>query len=83
MDRGRQPKVVVFTTPTCPWCRATKRYLREKGIRFYEVDVSKDSRALKDMVRKTGQTGVPVILVNNRPVVGFNRPKLDRLLGLK
>ncbi len=83
MAGARQKKVVIFTTPTCSWCRATKRYLREKGIRFYEVDVTKDKHGLKDMIRRTGQTGVPVILIDNRPIIGFDRPKIDRLLGLK
>ena len=79
----RQPKVVIFTTPTCPWCRAAKQYFREKKIRFIEVDVTRDKHGLKDMQRLTGQTGVPVILINGRPIVGFDRPKIERLLGLK
>ena len=83
MADNKRLKVVIFTTPTCSWCRATKRYLREHGIRFHEVDVSKDQAGLKDMMRRTGQSGVPVILVNNRPVVGFDRPKLNKLLGLR
>jgi len=76
-------KVVIFTTPTCSWCRTVKRYLREKGIRFYEVDITKNQAGMRDMVRRTGQSGVPVTLVNNRPVIGFDRPKLDKLLGLR
>ena len=84
-DRGsgsREPRVVVFSTPTCPHCRNAKRYLRKKGIRFKDVDVSRDRRAAKDLVRISGQQGVPVIQINGRTVVGFNRPKIDRLLGL-
>jgi glutaredoxin 3 len=78
-----QPKVVIFTTPTCSFCNAAKRYFREKRIRFTDVDVSRDRRAAQDMVRKTGQTGVPVILINNRPIVGFNKPKINRMLNIK
>ncbi len=78
----RQPKVIVFSTPTCSFCNAAKRYFREKKIRFTDVDVSRDQRAARDMQRKTGQTGVPVILINNRPIVGFDKPKINRMLGI-
>jgi len=47
------------------------------------VDISRDSKAAQDVVRKTGQTGVPVILINNKPVVGFNKKEIDRMLGIK
>lgn len=77
-------KVIVFTTPTCQFCNAAKRYLREKKISFKEVDVSKDQSALRDMMRRTGgNTGVPVILINNRPIIGFDRAQIDKLLNLK
>lgn len=78
----RQPRVVVFSTPTCPHCRSAKRYLKQKGVRYTDVDVSRDERAARDMQRISGQQGVPVITVGGRPVVGFDRRKLDRLLGL-
>jgi glutaredoxin len=60
-----------------------KRYLRERGIKFRDVDVSRDAAAARDMVRRSGQQGVPVIDINGKIVVGFDRPKIDRLLGLK
>ncbi|GAP07950.1 MAG TPA: NrdH-redoxin [Anaerolinea thermolimosa] len=77
-----QPRVIVFTTPTCTYCNATKRYLREKGVRFKEVDVSRDPAAARDMVRRSGQMGVPVLDIGGKIVVGFDRPKIDRFLGL-
>ncbi len=73
--------VIVFTTPTCSWCKKVKTYLKEKQIRYKEVDVSKDERAMKDMVRKSGQMGVPQLWINNRPVVGFDKAKIDRLIN--
>ncbi len=76
-------KVIVFSTPTCSWCRKLKSYLRENKIRFTDVDVSRDKKALKDMIRKTGQQGVPQMWIDNRPVVGFDKRKIDRLLNLK
>ncbi len=77
-----QPKVIVFSTPTCSFCTQAKGYFREKKIRFKDVDVSRDLAAARDMQRKSGQTGVPVILINNRPIVGFDKPKINRLLNI-
>jgi len=81
--KKKQPRVIIFTTPTCTYCRAAKRYLRQRGIRFKDVDVSRDPTAARDMVRRSGQSGVPVLDIGGKIVVGFNREKIDRLLGLK
>lgn len=78
-----QPKVIVFSTPTCTYCNQAKRYLKEKNIRFTDVDVSKDQSAARDMRRRTGQIGVPVILINNQSIIGFDRNKINQLLNLK
>ena len=83
MSTTAQPKVIMFTTPTCSFCNSAKRYLREKKIKFKEVDVSRDQRAARDMQRRAGTTGVPVILINNRPIVGFDKPKINRMLNIK
>ncbi|RLD14654.1 NrdH-redoxin [candidate division KSB1 bacterium] len=83
MPTPSQPKVIIFTTPTCSFCNAAKRYFREKRIKFRDIDVSRDHRAAQDMMRRTGQSGVPVILINNRPIVGFDKPKINRMLGIK
>ncbi len=74
--------VIVFSTPTCSWCRKVKDYLKQKGQNFKDIDVSKDLAAQRDMIRKTGQQGVPQLWINNVPVVGFDREKIDRLLAL-
>ena len=79
----KQHKIIIFTTPTCSFCRAAKQYFQQKKIRFKEIDVSKDQRAARDMVRKTGQQGVPVILIDNRPIVGFDKNKINRYLGIR
>ncbi len=79
----RAHRVLVFTTPTCPWCNRAKSYLRQQHVPFREVDVSRDAAAARDLVRRTGQMGVPVIEIDGRPIVGFDRPKIDRLLGLR
>lgn len=78
-----QPKVIIFSTPTCTYCNMAKQYFRQKHVRFTDVDVSRDMAAARDMVRRSGQTGVPVMDIGGKIVVGFNRPKIDQLLGLK
>ncbi len=82
MVKNRQKRVIVFSTPTCSWCRRLKSYLRENNIRFKDIDVSRDQNAARDIVRMTGQQGVPVILINNRPIVGFQKDKINRLLDI-
>ena len=78
-----QPKVIVFSTPTCSYCTAAKSYFRQKGIKFRDVDVSKDPAAARDMVRRSGQQGVPVIDIGGKIVVGFDRPRINQMLGIK
>ncbi len=76
-------RVLVFTTPTCPSCARAKAYLRSRGVPFREVDVSRDPAAARDLVRRTGQMGVPVIEIDGRPIVGFDQARIDALLGLR
>ena len=76
-------KVKVYTTPICAYCTALKEFLKENNIEFEEIDVSKDQGAAKEIIEKTGQMGVPVIEIDGQIVVGFNREKIVKLLGLK
>ncbi len=76
-------KVIVFTSPSCSWCRKVKDYLKKNKVRFTEIDIVKKPDAARDIQKKTGQIGVPVILIDNRAVVGFNKDKIDRMLELK
>lgn len=79
----RQPKVVLFSTPTCTYCNQAKRYFKENKVRFKDVDVSRDHKAMQDMMRRTGgNKGVPVVLINNRPIIGFDKPKINRMLNI-
>ena len=82
-DEKVQPKVVVFSTPTCSYCNMAKSYFREKGIKFMDIDVSRDQAAARDMVRRSGQMGMPVIDIGGKIIVGFNRPQINTLLGIK
>jgi glutaredoxin-like YruB-family protein len=78
-----QPRVIVFSTPTCSFCMAAKQYFRQKGVKYSDVDVSRDPAAARDMVRRSGQMGVPVIDIGGKIVVGFDRNKINQLLGIK
>lgn len=77
----RPHRVTVYTTPTCPWCARAKRYLRQRDVTFREIDVSRDAAAARRLVRRTGQMTVPVVEIDGRPVVGFDKPEIDKLLG--
>ncbi|MFZ2323054.1 MAG: glutaredoxin domain-containing protein [Ignavibacteriaceae bacterium] len=83
MTTQPQAKVIVFSTPTCSFCNQAKRYFKEKNIRFTDVDVSSDQSAARDMMRRTGQMGVPVILINNKAIVGFDKTKINQMLNIK
>jgi glutaredoxin 3 len=80
--KKKKQRVIVFSTPTCTYCSRAKHYFRQQGVRFRDVDVSKDPAAARDMVRRSGQQGVPVIDINGKIVVGFNKPEIDKLLEL-
>jgi glutaredoxin 3 len=80
--KKKKKRVLVFSTPSCTYCTQAKRYFREKGVRFRDIDVSKDPEAARDMVRMSGQQGVPVIKIGSKVLVGFNKPEIDRLLNL-
>jgi glutaredoxin 3 len=72
--------VTIYTTPTCGYCQQLKAYLRQRGVPFTEYDVSRDQHAAAEMIRVSGQQGVPVTLIDGQVVVGFNRPRIDQLL---
>ena len=73
--------VVVYTTPTCGFCHQVKAYLNQRGVPFAEYDVSRDRQAAAEMVRLSGQRGVPVVLIDGQVVVGFNQALIDQLLA--
>jgi len=77
------PKVKIYTTPVCPFCLMAKEYLTSRGIEFEEIDVSKNEKAAQEMIQKSGQMGVPVIEIDGKIVVGFDKEKIDELLNLE
>ncbi len=74
-------KVVIYSTPTCPYCKRAKEYLSRKGIPYVEHNVAADKEKAKEMIQKSGQMSVPVIIIDGEIIVGFNQTKLDELLS--
>ncbi len=74
-------KVVIYSTPTCPYCKRAKEYFSQKGIAYTDINVAADREKAKEMIQKSGQMGVPVITVDGEVVVGFNQATLDKLLS--
>lgn len=80
---ARRPAVTVYVSPTCVWCGRVKDYLRQHGVAFREIDVSVDAAAAQALVARSGQMGVPQVEIGHEIVVGFDKPRLERLLGLQ
>jgi len=75
--------VKVYSTPNCPWCTLAKDFLKENNIEFESIDVTQDQEALGRVVEKTGQIGVPVIEIDGRFVIGFDKPELAGIFKIK
>lgn len=73
--------VSIYTTPTCGYCSLAKDYLRKRNIKFNEYNVAQDSLKAEEMVRKSGQMGVPVLDINGKIIVGFNQSEIERALS--
>jgi len=73
-------KPIVYSTPMCPWCNVMKEFLKEKGIEFEEIDVSKDQTKAQEMIEKSGQMGVPQIEINGKIIVGFDKAAIEKEL---
>lgn len=74
-------KVKIYTTPTCTYCKQAKEFFKEEGVKFTEIDVTENKEAAKEMVEKSGQMGVPVIVIDGKVIVGFDRDEVEGALG--
>lgn len=75
-------KIIVYSTSTCPYCRMVKEFLKENNIEFIEYDVGENREKLEEMIKKSGQLGVPVIDIDGKIIVGFNKEEIKKELGL-
>jgi glutaredoxin-like YruB-family protein len=76
------PKITIYTTPTCGYCKMAKEFFKNHNVDYEEKDVSVDQAAVEEMIHKSGQMGVPVIDIDGQIVVGFNEEKLSSLLNI-
>ena len=77
------PRVKVYSTPTCPWCHKAKEFLEENKIEFEDINVAEDQKAAEEMVEKSGQRGVPVIMIDDEVIVGFNPDAIKKALKIE
>lgn len=75
--------VLIYSTPTCPYCKMAKAYFKEHHIEYTDFDASADAVRAEEMQKKSGQLGVPVIDINGTIIVGFDKPKLEAALKEK
>lgn len=74
--------VKVYSTPTCVYCKTLKGYLTKNNIVFEDIDVSKDEKQLQEMIKSSGQMGVPVMDIDGEIITGFDKVKIDQLLKI-
>lgn len=74
--------IKIYSTPTCTWCQKVKKYLKSNSLEYTDIDVSDSKRASDEMKKISGQSGVPVVVINNKVIIGFNRTAIDEAIGL-
>ena len=75
-------KVVMYSTPTCPYCHMAKEFFTANNVKYQDINVASDHKAASDMIKKSGQMGVPVIDIDGTIIVGFDKPAIKKALGL-
>lgn len=75
------PKIKIYTTPYCPYCHSAKEYFEEKGVEYEEIDVMADPKGGEELFKISGQYGVPVILIDGKVIIGFDKSAIDEALG--
>jgi len=74
--------IKLYSTPTCVYCKTLKGYLTKNGKEFEDIDVSKDEKKLQEMIKSSGQMGVPVLDIDGEVITGFDKVKIDKLLNI-
>lgn len=75
-------EVKIYSTPTCHFCHMTKEFLKEHNIPFTDYNVAEDLEKRQEMIEKSGQMGVPVVLIGDEMMIGFDKEKISNLLGI-
>lgn len=76
-------KVKIYSTPTCPWCKKAKQFLEANSVTYEDLNVAADVAARSEMVKKSGQMGVPVIDIDGEVIIGYDESRLRQKLNLK
>ncbi len=74
-------EIKLYMTPTCPWCKKLKEWLKKKKVGYQEIDVVENDREREEMIEKSGQMAVPVIDIDGTIIVGFDEKKLEEKIG--
>jgi len=74
--------VTIYSTPTCHFCQMAKSFFKENDVAYTEYDVASDTAKRQEMMEKSGQMGVPVIVIDDELIAGFDKPKIAQLLGI-
>lgn len=76
-------KILIYSTPTCPYCHMAKDFFKENNIIFTDFNVAEDKKAREEMIKKTSQMGVPVIDIDGEIIIGFDKSKISEVLGIE
>ena len=75
--------IKIYLTPSCPYCSTLKEFFKDHNIKFKEIDVSKNEKDRDEMIEKSGQMNVPIVEIDKKIIIGFDKEKICKLLGIK
>lgn len=83
MENQKEKKsVTIYSTPTCHFCLMAKDFFKEHNVTYTEYDVLSDLEKRQEMIDKSGQMGVPVIMIDGKIIIGFDQAEISSLLGI-
>ncbi|MBI2252139.1 MAG: glutathione S-transferase N-terminal domain-containing protein [Armatimonadetes bacterium] len=82
MEKNSNKKVKIYSTPLCSYCMKVKLFLHKHNIDYDEYDVSKNIELAEEMIKISGQTGVPVLDIEGKIIIGYNKDEIKMALGL-
>ena len=74
-------KIKIYSTPTCPYCIAAKKFFKERNIEFEDINVSLSQEKAQEMIELSGQMGVPVIMIDGQMIIGFDQQKIEKIIA--
>ena len=76
-------KPIIYTTPSCVYCKMAKAFFIENEVEYEEKNVATDMQAQQDMIHKSGQMGVPVIDFGDEIIIGFDKSRFQEKIAAK